>query len=459
MKVDYWDISLNEIEIIDIIQSSLLNKKNTNTYFLLNLNKEKYNYLEKCVYDIGMFHLNKLNIPLTDEVFIEFWVKNETEITNLHIDCDEYSLNTTKYLPFLSCITYLNDHNLPTLITEIDIEKYKYKKFNNENSVNIIFPKKKTHISFDGSFFHGMVNIFNEKNNNYNRNILAINLWKTKPTNIPYYISNIRTLHVEDAQSVHVLNEKMCRILYNKIDNRLDIFENKNKKNVPTTNRLDYFFYEKVLYDNILYLSDFSNLLKSDYSNNICFFNIINETPISVNHNISIPNNRFVLEKWYTPMMCDWIINESINYGNIYGWTTTRHVNYPTTDIPLKRIPSLYSFFLFSFESIFKKIGKLYGIPIPNVDINNSDIFVVKYEMNAQQELEPHIDGSDVTISIMLSDSKDYMGGGTQFDSDKFVYYLEKGDILIHNGKDMHAGLKITKGTRYVLVMFINFQK
>jgi predicted 2-oxoglutarate/Fe(II)-dependent dioxygenase YbiX len=88
--------------------------------------------------------------------------------------------------------------------------------------------------------------------------------------------------------------------------------------------------------------------------------------------------------------------------------------------------------------------------------MEKSDIFVVKYDMNGQQELESHSDGSNITISIMLSDTKDYMGGGTHFESDQTVYYLEKGDILIHNGKDRHAGLKITKGTRYVLVMFIN---
>ena len=84
-----------------------------------------------------------MNILLTEDIFIEFWIKNETKITNLHIDCDEYTSEKIKKKPFLSGIVYLNNNHLPTLITEIDIEKYKYKQFHNEKSVKIIFPKKK----------------------------------------------------------------------------------------------------------------------------------------------------------------------------------------------------------------------------------------------------------------------------------------------------------------------------
>jgi len=56
----------------------------------------------------------------------------------------------------------------------------------------------------------------------------------------------------------------------------------------------------------------------------------------------------------------------------------------------------------------------------------------------------------------MLSDKSDYEGGGTYFENDSKIYYLNRGDLLIHSSKSKHAGFKVVKGTRYILVFFVD---
>jgi hypothetical protein len=53
----------------------------------------------------------------------------------------------------------------------------------------------------------------------------------------------------------------------------------------------------------------------------------------------------------------------------------------------------------------------------------------------------------------MLSSSKNYEGGGTEF-NDGIKIFLEQGDILVHSGYVKHSGLEVTNGVRYILVGF-----
>jgi predicted 2-oxoglutarate/Fe(II)-dependent dioxygenase YbiX len=66
-----------------------------------------------------------------------------------------------------------------------------------------------------------------------------------------------------------------------------------------------------------------------------------------------------------------------------------------------------------------------------------------------------HHDGSFLSFNVLLSDTSDFEGGGTYFD-DGLTSHLEQGDILIHSSRIKHSGLSITKGTRYLLVGFLN---
>jgi predicted 2-oxoglutarate/Fe(II)-dependent dioxygenase YbiX len=105
-------------------------------------------------------------------------------------------------------------------------------------------------------------------------------------------------------------------------------------------------------------------------------------------------------------------------------------------------------------NTISNKVSKSYGLH-ENMKINITDLFVVKYKDDAQNQLEMHCDGSFLSFNILLSDKNDFEGGGTYFD-DGLTAHLEQGDIFIHSSKIKHAGLPITKGTRYLLVGFLN---
>jgi len=163
---------------------------------------------------------------------------------------------------------------------------------------------------------------------------------------------------------------------------------------------------------------------------------------------------RFNYNKIFSKNVCEWIIFESEEYAkNNGGWTTRRHEKYPTMDIPVEKIKTIFNFVLFSFTDIFNKIKKSYCFT-DDVSFNIKDLFVVKYDEQMQNSLELHNDGSFLSINILLSNPKDFEGGGTYF-NDGLTVFLDQGDLLVHSGKVKHAGLPVTKGTRYIMVAFV----
>jgi hypothetical protein len=187
--------------------------------------------------------------------------------------------------------------------------------------------------------------------------------------------------------------------------------------------------------------------------------NLINSVESFTNEQQNIFYNRFIQRFTYNNIfsknVCEWFIAESENYARLNGgWTTQRHHNYPTTDLPLEKITSIFGFTLFSFNNIFDRIKKSYCLP-DYLTFNISDLFVVKYDSDMQNSLEMHHDGSFFSMNILLSDTNDFEGGGTYF-NDGITAYLNQGDLLVHSGKVKHSGLPITKGNRYVLIAFVN---
>ena len=102
-----------------------------------------------------------------------------------------------------------------------------------------------------------------------------------------------------------------------------------------------------------------------------------------MNETIKLKYNRFLQRfhytKVYTPDICKYIINESEKYAtNNGGWTTKRHDKYPTTDLPVDKIPSIFGLVLETMNTIVKKVKKSYGLN-DEMMINIKDLFVVKY--------------------------------------------------------------------------------
>jgi hypothetical protein len=458
MKIENWEIDVTS-EISEMIYDHFTNEFIQKTK-LLNTNQDNFNLLEKYVYDISMFHFNRLNIEYNSDMhYIEFWCKTNVQLNNFHFDCDENErdMENNFIYPLLSNIIYLNDSIYPTVITDINLEKYKYKEFQNEKNIMIVFPKKNKHITFDGSKRHGVSSIFEEDNINGSRYIIAINLWDRKPTNVEYYQK--QQIEKTYDNNMQLVNITPC----NQVENVIFI-----------KNLLNNDFFEKLFYKNKNMCSVFSDLLKTRfYENNEYIFKIEEENDkefkikkdekfmidyenIKTIDNISSNNRflqRFILNNIYSQDTCEWLINESELYAKENGgWTTNRHNNYPTTDIPVENIKPIFKYVLRTIRNIMSKIYKSYCIP-ENITINVVDLFIVKYEKDSQNKLETHTDGSFITFSIMLSSSKDYEGGGTEF-NDGIQMFLEQGDILVHSGYVKHSGLEITKGSRYILVGF-----
>ena len=473
-KIDIWKVNNSfENEIVEEIDKNI----NIPTK-LLDLSKEHYELFEKFVYDTAMFHFKRLNIDIEkNDYWVEFWCKNNFDTHCLHVDCDEYEKRTKlDYIyPLLSCVTYFNDNPCPLIITNIDMNIYKYKEFETQNKIFLSTPKRNKQVTFDGRFFHGST-ILSENDKNNSRYMIAINLWDKKPINVDYYCNE--TINIcENKQHIFTKKETIFT---------LDIQENAVETINVDKSIINYNFFENILYDynetacyvfdkliysrntstntnmitsymfvidNTLEKKELELKLKNTYGDIVDDINeIMNET-IKLKYNRFL--QRFSFAKVYTPDICRFIITECEKYAeNNGGWTTKRHHNYPTTDLPVEKISSIFGLIMETMRSIVVKLKKCYCLH-EKIAINFSDLFVVKYRENGQNYLDMHHDGSFLSFNILLSDTNDFNGGGTYFD-DGLTTHLEQGDILIHSSRIRHAGLPITKGTRYLLVGFIN---
>lgn len=494
MKANLWNINLfnnNKINenIVDLI------KNTPKQLYLLNFKKEQFTLIEKYVYDIAMFHLQRLNIEVNDEIFIEFWFKSKIidsfdkiyGINNFHIDCDEAekSNNNKVIHPILSCVTYGSDSLYPTVITDVSYDDYKFKNFETNEMLQIIFPEKNKHITFDGSYMHGAGNIFydmKENNIDYDteRIMLAINLWKHRPLNIQYFVPDTNDILYIFDKSEFII-EINANTDFHEITNKeiftYDFYENLfyNKENISWPDELITSFKELITKNTHNFLIK-NNDTDTDNTNKILKNELekCNKLLIDVSDMETIILNvtekqldqkflynrfvqRHICNKIYGKTVCDWIIFESEEYAkNNGGWTTSRHENYATTDIPVEKIVPVFRFVLHSLQTIFQKIKSSYCLP-KDTEFNIKDIFVVKYSENAQNSLSLHHDGSFITVNILLNDVSEFEGGGTYF-NDGTIVFLEQGDMLIHSGKIKHAGMQITKGKRYLLVAFISIK-
>jgi predicted 2-oxoglutarate/Fe(II)-dependent dioxygenase YbiX len=191
---------------------------------------------------------------------------------------------------------------------------------------------------------------------------------------------------------------------------------------------------------------------------------------------LKVINNNLHYKYQYYPNIisndiCDFIINESENYAennksieNPTGWTKSRHKNYPTTDLPISQILTLSTLVnnIIKYD-VLDKIADKYKVNKYFLDFN--DVFIVKYEADKQSSLDKHTDGSAFSFNILLNSPEEFEGGGTIFyekrnnDSNSILVSNTKGGLIFHSGQQTHAGNKITKGIRYILVGFVSYLK
>ena len=165
----------------------------------------------------------------------------------------------------------------------------------------------------------------------------------------------------------------------------------------------------------------------------------------------------FVGERILDPEECVHIVHVAEKYQQEQpsaSWTTSRHYAVPTTDIPICQIPEILAWFNVQLETtIFPAMEKHFNV---QGRLRIFDAFLVKYDADAGQKRLPlHNDQSDYSLTIAMNSIAEYGDGGTYFVDTNETYQTDIGGILSFRGDLLHAGKRITRGTRYVIVCFI----
>lgn len=162
--------------------------------------------------------------------------------------------------------------------------------------------------------------------------------------------------------------------------------------------------------------------------------------------------------------MCDELVEEMEHFGQWSGGKNEDqrlaggYENVPTVDIHMNQVEFQREWLKFLLDYIAPVTEKLYpGYYTKAQALLN---FVVRYRPDEQPFLRPHHDSSTFTINIALNNKeKDYEGGGCRFlRYNCTVESPRKGWSLMHPGRltHYHEGLPTTRGTRYIMVSFVD---
>ncbi|XP_021914399.1 procollagen-lysine,2-oxoglutarate 5-dioxygenase 1 isoform X2 [Zootermopsis nevadensis] len=130
----------------------------------------------------------------------------------------------------------------------------------------------------------------------------------------------------------------------------------------------------------------------------------------------------------------------------------------PTRDIHMKQVglKEQWDYFLEEFVGPLQQRVFIGYVSPPRAIMN----FVVRYRPDEQPSLRPHHDSSTYTINVALNRPNiDYEGGGCRFIRyNCSVTDTRLGWMLMHPGRltHYHEGLQVTKGTRYIMISFVD---
>jgi hypothetical protein len=158
-----------------------------------------------------------------------------------------------------------------------------------------------------------------------------------------------------------------------------------------------------------------------------------------------------------TKQQCTFLVDLAIAYTKANGgWQMDRHRTHKTTDIDIAVCGGeLLDTCNAHLETrILPLMANLFEVSM--VDLAVEDLFVARYCANKGQQsaLCPHRDGSELSFVITLNDS--FQGGGTRFmDDDIIVAPDTPGTGVFFTGCQLHSGVEVTEGTRYILTGFV----
>ena len=485
-----------------------------NTTFSLDMNKKAFSPIEKYIHDIASFHMNRIGAKHSD-CFVSFSIKeNYFPIPDV-----------SGHIPsIISGFFYLQDSNFPQIFTDMDLESYKFKEFDDKNML-ISFPKKFKNFTWeDGTGSDSSKLLEENTSNNITIEICEANISKltrkymlvtdegsesiltvffeihsTKQDH-PYFDGKYAKFLYKNEKEIVSLasgcisnwvnndkkkmdpylcsfvcpNHKMKRISHKSPDmeGSEDNTYITGKKYQPT-NRYNEFTQDFI--DELIYYPKPSTYevfkeLQIDYPQYDLFLlpNLfkpdttdVKQLPSPENPKTIIDLNqfkfvqRFTFGNFLTIDSCEWIIRESeiiAKQPDSDGWKKSNFGHYPTSIIELDTKVSLFRYIITQFKTILDKIIQSYSLD-KDTNIEVTNVFISKYNSDAQYCIEPGNDGSSITIQIMLSDVASFLGGGIKFD-DRLVTKLKQGDMLLYNGNCKHMELPITNGVKYSIIIF-----
>ncbi|XP_033224283.1 procollagen-lysine,2-oxoglutarate 5-dioxygenase isoform X1 [Belonocnema kinseyi] len=133
--------------------------------------------------------------------------------------------------------------------------------------------------------------------------------------------------------------------------------------------------------------------------------------------------------------------------------------NVPTRDIHMNQV-NFERQWLYLLKEYVRPLQELVFLGYYHDPPRSLMNFVVRYRPDEQPSLRPHHDSSTYTINIALNKAGvDYEGGGCRFIRyDCAVTDTKPGWMLMHPGRltHYHEGLIVTKGTRYIMISFVD---
>ena len=421
--VKNWKYSIPS-NTVEEIEGLIANKK-------YKINNSSSSILENFILDISLFHLK--NKKLNDIQYeIEYLILDNKFKFKVEYD------KITKKSPLFSIILFLNEETYPVVMSNVDIESYKYKEINNYSNLYFLIPKNNTHITFDSSKYYSIYNYNNE--DNISKNYLQINIWESKNK---YLINHENLINIVENNIISYNSIYNCNLLNDILyDNNNDTTE-KIIKVLKAYNGNENIIYFKNLH-HTEYNYDFLLKKLGDITDDIYPF-LIKEIEVKDNN---IFNRRKIFTNVLSKDVCFWIINES---EKIIDWNVDKENN--TVYINIDQIPPVLSYILFILNFLLTTIKKNYNLDLEYLKLNVKDVIVTKYRKDSYSNRMSK-DNTFITLVINLNDLKDFKDGEIVFDDNEKIL-LNQGDMLLYNGKQNKTIGGVSDGEKYCLIFFI----
>ena len=126
----------------------------------------------------------------------------------------------------------------------------------------------------------------------------------------------------------------------------------------------------------------------------------------------------------------------------------------------MRSLPELLPWFAEALRTqLFPALASRYPAAAPDpARLRVLDAFLVRYAAGAQSSLPTHSDQSLLSFTIALNGPDEYDGGGTWFEKlGLAVDAPAAGHVVMFPGRLEHAGHGISRGVRYVIVLFCGY--